>query len=69
MQLVNHIHHLIQKETVMGYEDNGMFIGFHIFFQPFHRGDVQMIGRLIQQQNIRLLQKKADQRNLRLFAP
>ena len=42
----------------MGYEDNCLGIAFHISLQPLNRINIQMVGRLIQQQDIRLAQQQ-----------
>ena len=44
--------YLVQEVTVMGYYDNGILEINQEVFQPCDRIQIQMVGRLIQQQNV-----------------
>ena len=59
-QLIHNIRGLVQKKTVMGYHYHRVFIMFHILFQPSGCLHIQMVGRLVQEQYIRLFKKQAD---------
>ena len=67
-ELIDHRSNLIQKKTVMGHENHCLRVGLHILLQPDDGFYVQMVGRLIQKQNIRLLQQQPDQDDLCLFS-
>ncbi len=60
-QLPDHFCRLIQEKPVMGNHHHRMFIPLQIFLQPLNRLHIQMIRRLIQQQDIRFLKQQADQ--------
>ena len=44
--------HVVQKHTVVADEEHGAGVVAQQFFQQFLRVDVQIIGRLVQHQNI-----------------
>ena len=52
----------------MGYHDNSIIKIDQEFFKPLNRGKIQMVGRLIQQQNVRILQNQAAQVHPGLFS-
>ena len=62
------IYHAVQKIPVMGNRQNRSLKARNIFLQPFHRVHVQMVGRLIQKQNVGLLQKQPCKIHPRLFS-
>ena len=45
----------------MGYNDNGLFIVAKIILQPLDGGNIKVVGRLVQEQDIRLAEKKLDE--------
>ena len=51
----------------MGDHNHRVLVAHHLLLQPFHRRQIQMVGGLVQEQNVRLLQKQADQRQPRLL--
>ena len=51
---VYHIHHPVQKHPVMGYDDHRPVIILQIPFQPADGRHIQVVGRLVQKQDIRL---------------
>ena len=59
---------LVQEVTVMGYHDNSIIKIDQEFFKPLNRGKIQMVGRLIQQQNVRISEKCLCKKNLDLHA-
>ena len=61
LQLIDHIRRPVQKKAVMGHHDHGSGIAPHILFQPPHRLQVQVVGRLVKQQNVRFIKQQADQ--------
>ena len=50
-----------QEVTVVGYGNHRTFILLQMLFQPVDTFRVQVVGRLVQQQDIRLLQQQAGQ--------
>lgn len=52
----------------MGYHNDSSRITAQIIFQPFNGLYIQMVGRFIQQQEIRFLQKQTDHCDFSLFA-
>ena len=61
VHVVDQIYYLIQEGDVMGDQYKSIFIFLQIPFQPFNVHLVQIIGRLIQKQDIRFLQKQFPQ--------
>ena len=53
----------------MGDGDHGAFVFLQMKLQPTHRLGVQVVGRLIEQKKIRLLQQQAAQRDPPALAP
>ena len=58
----------VQEVTVMGYNNDGIVKVDQEFFQPFDRREIQMVGRLIEEQNIRIPEKCLGQKNFDLLA-
>ena len=67
LQLDNPFRRPVQKVTVMGNREDGSVKAVHVFFQPLRGVDVQMVCRLIQQENVGVLQNKPPQIDPRLF--
>ncbi len=59
-QFINHIRGTVQEKAVMGNHHNRLFILPHITFQPLTGLHIQMVGGLIQQQDIRFFKQEAD---------
>ena len=55
IQLQDPITHTIQEIAIMRYHDHGSFITIQIVFQPCEHLIIQMVGRLVQQQYIKIL--------------
>ncbi len=51
----------------MGNGHHGAGVARQELFQPFHRLGVEVVGRFVQQQHVRLLQQQAAQRHAALF--
>ena len=60
--------YLVQEVTVMGYYDNGILEINQEIFQPCDRIQIQMVGRLIQQQNVGITEQCLGQQDLHLQA-
>src|SRR3546814_3974678 len=55
--------HLVQQVTVMADHDQGLGIGLEVAFQPDRGLQVEMVGRLVEQQQLRLLEQHRGQRH------
>ena len=56
--MINDVHHFIQKRNVMGNQDERIFIFGEITFQSVDMLFVQIVGWLVQKQDVRLFQKE-----------
>ena len=52
VEFQNRIAHLVQEESVVRYHEDGLVAAVQITFQPFYHLQVQMVGRLIQHQEV-----------------
>ena len=68
LNFIYHIYNVIKKHTVMGNNNDRLRIISQIRLQPLDRCDIQVVGRLIQKQNVRLAQKQFDKCDLRLLS-
>ena len=59
---------LVDEPAVMGNDHHGAAVALQIFTQPVHRLHIQMVGRLVEQQDVGLLENDAGQIDARLFA-
>ena len=59
---------LIQEMTVMGNHDNRIFKVHQEILQPFDRMNIQMVGRLVQKQNIGIAEQCLCQKHLHLLS-
>ena len=51
----------------MGHQNDGALIVFQMTFKPRNRFRIQVVGRFVKQQNIRLVQQKTAKRNTAAF--
>ena len=58
---------IVEEVTVMRYNDDGTLIICQKIFQPCNGMNVQMVGRLVKQHDIRLAEQRLCQQNLDLF--
>ena len=58
----------IQKRPIMRHHDNSLGIVYQIILQPLDSFHIQMVGRLVKKQQIRLFKQQLYQGNLRLFS-
>ena len=61
-------HNLIEEIAIMGNDKNRAFIIAQKIFQPLERIQIQMVRRLVQQQQIRLAHQKPRQSYARFLA-
>ena len=57
----NSIHNLIEEVTVMGYNQDSSLVAGQVLFQPLQCADVQMVGRFVQHEDVRLFQQQGCQ--------
>ena len=50
---------IIEEVTIVGHENDVTLIVDQMLFQPSHRFCVQVVGRFVEQQNVRLFQQQA----------
>ena len=62
--VVDQVDDLVQKRDVMGDQHKGVFVLQQVAFQPGDVLYVQIVGRLVQQQNVRLFQQQLGQQHL-----
>ena len=60
---------VVQKIAVVGYGDDRARIALEVLLQPLHRLRIQVIGRLVQQQDVRFLDQQPAQRHAPALAP
>ena len=60
--------HGIQKSAVVRDDNHAAFVGQQQLLQPANGGQIQMVGRLVQQQHIRLRHQRLGQRHALLAA-
>ncbi|CDD62200.1 uncharacterized protein BN684_02026 [Clostridium sp. CAG:505] len=58
---------LIQEMSVVGYDNNGIFKVHQEAFQPFDSMQVQMVGRFVQQQDVRIAEERLCQQDFHLL--
>ena len=51
--MVNKVYHTVQERNVVGNEDEGVFVVDEIPFQPFDVVFIQIVGRFVQQKDVR----------------
>ncbi|MNY23898.1 hypothetical protein D3C86_1575820 [compost metagenome] len=63
--VVNQVDHAVQERNVMGNEDEGILVIVQIALQPFDMLLIQIVRRLIEEQNVWLFQKQLRQQYFR----
>ena len=58
---------LVEKMAVMRNDDDGVFEIHQIVFQPAHRLDVEVIGRLVQKQHVGIAEERLRQKDAHLL--
>ena len=61
LDLNDPVHHLVQEVAVVGHGEHGAFELLQILLQPLGGPQVQVVGGLVQQQDVRVLQNQAAQ--------
>ena len=69
VQFQNPLGHVIEEVAVVRHTQHGARILLKVLFQPVNRLRIQVVGRLIQQQHVRLLKQQAAQRNAAALTP
>ncbi len=68
VQFQNPTGNVVQEVTIMGNGDNGTSVALKMVFQPCHGFGIEVVGRFVQQQDIRFFQQQATQRDAAFFA-
>ena len=63
-QMVDDIDNFIEEGNVMGNQNKGMLVVLQELGEPFDMLNVQIVGRLVQQQNLGVLQQQLSKQNL-----
>src|SRR4029453_6633831 len=63
VQLEDPLGHVVQEVAIMRYGQNRPWVSLEVRFQPLHPLRVQMVRRLIQQQQIGLLEQQLAERD------
>ena len=64
LHMINQIDNRIQKRNIVGDKDKCILILLQITLQPFDMFFIQIVGRLVQKQDIRFLQKQLAKQDL-----
>ncbi len=67
LDLVSHIDNPVKKHPIVRHDNYGFVVIFQISLQPLNRGEIQMVGRLVQQHDIRSAQQELDKCHLGLL--
>ena len=55
VELQDPLRDVVEEVSVMGDRDDGARLGSQVLFEPLHAFDIEVVGRLVQQQQIRAL--------------
>src|SRR5262245_6593436 len=69
LEIEHSVDRMIEKEPVMGNNQKCKFITCQIILEPFDRFHVQMIGRLVEQQDVRSNEQEPCQSKTIFFTP
>ena len=58
VEFKNPLAHVVQEVSVVGYGYHRALVLLQVLFQPIDRLGIQVVGRLVEQQYIRLLDKQ-----------
>ena len=62
--MVDNINHIVQEGNIVWNKDKGILIVLEIALKPINMLSIQVVGRLVQQQDIRLFKEKFSQKHL-----
>ncbi|CAB4546796.1 unannotated protein [freshwater metagenome] len=63
VELKNPLRNVVEEVPVVGYRDHGSWVLLEVLLQPQHGLSIQVVGRFVEQQKVRGLQKQATQRD------
>ena len=63
--MIDEIDDGVEKGNIVRNENKCIFVIYQIIFQPLDMVGVEVIGRLVQKQNVRLFEEQFCQQNLR----
>ena len=67
IELENPFHHIVEEIAVVRDHQHGAGIFLEMVFEPFDGFSIQMVGRLVQEQDRGFLDQQAGQRNAALL--
>ena len=66
--MIDEVDDTVQEGNVMADQNESILVFVQITLQPFDMLRIQIVGRLVQEQDIRLLQQELSQQNLGTLA-
>ena len=63
-QMIDNIDNLVEEGNVMGNQNEGMLVVLQELCEPFDMFNVKIVSRLVQQQNLGVLQQQLSKQNL-----
>ena len=67
IELENPARHIVEEVAVMGDDQDGARIVAQMMLEPVHAFGIEMVGRLVEQQQVGLAQQQLGQRHAALF--
>ena len=68
VELQYHVAHLVEEESVVGHHKDGLVAPVQIAFQPFYHFQVEMVGRLVEHQEVGLGYQHVGKRHTLLLS-
>ena len=68
LHMINQIDHGVQEWNIVGNKNESILIVIQVTFQPFNMDDIQIVGRLIQKQDVRFFKEKLGQQDFGTLA-
>src|SRR5581483_11275427 len=63
VELENPAGDVVEKIAIVGHGDDRARIDLQVMLEPGHRFGIEMVGRLVEQKNVRLLQQEPAERD------
>ncbi len=68
VQLPDLVHDLVEEVAVMAHDDHRDGLPRQVALEPFGRGDVEVVGRLVQEHQVGAFQQQLGEHHPRLLA-
>ena len=62
--MIDNVNDVIQERNIMGNQDKGIFIVLQVALKPVNMLGIQVVGRLVQEQDVWFFQEELGQKNL-----